>query len=130
MIRHVMTPSNPWGDDRGQLSKRLRLHNQVLSHRQARRLSRRFASVGVETQPHRIQQLLAGIPLAAGEAADINFALIALQLRREQLMAKYARLKRRGARSLIFVGLVLVTLNFLFCMAYALFSLTLESSPL
>jgi hypothetical protein len=26
--------------------------------------------------------------------------------------------------------LVLVTLNFLFCMAYALFSLTLEAAPL
>jgi hypothetical protein len=28
------------------------------------------------------------------------------------------------------VGLVLVTLNFLLCMAYALFSLTLETAPL
>ena len=62
--------------------------------------------------------------------ADFNFALIATQLKREQFVAKVRRLKRRGARSLIFVGLVLVTLNFLFCMAYALFSLTLEASPL
>lgn len=74
--------------------------------------------------------MLAGLPVAVGEVADVNFALIALQLKREQLIAKYERLKRRGARSLIFVGLVLVTLNFLFCMAYALFSLTLEAAPL
>jgi hypothetical protein len=74
--------------------------------------------------------MLAGGPVAADEMADVNFAFIAIQLRREQLSAKFKRLKRRGARLLIFIGLVLVTLNFLFCMAYALFSLTLEASPL
>jgi hypothetical protein len=74
--------------------------------------------------------MLAGLPVAAGEVTDVNFALIAIQLKREQLIAKFERLKRRGARSLIFVGLVLVTLNFLLCMAYALFSLTLEAPPL
>ena len=125
-----MTPSNPWGDERGQLSHRLQVQNQALRRRQARRLSRRFARVGVNTDPQRLQQMLAGAPVADNEVADVNFALIATQLRREQLVAKFARLKRRGTRSLIFVGLVLVTLNFLFCMAYALFSLTLEASPL
>jgi hypothetical protein len=125
-----MTPSNPWGNERGQLSERFQLRNQVLSHRQARRLSRRFARVGVNTPPDRLRQMLAGAPFAYGEMADVNFAFIAMQLKREQLAAKYKRLKRRGARSLLFVGLVLVTLNFLFCMAYALFSLTLEAAPL
>ena len=74
--------------------------------------------------------MLAGVPIAAAEVADVNFALIAIQLKREELVTKFKRLERRGARSLIFVGLVLVTLNFLFCMAYALFSLTLEGAPL
>ena len=74
--------------------------------------------------------MLAGVPVAAAEVADVNFALIAIQLKREELVTKFKRLERRGARSLIFVGLVLVTLNFLFCMAYALFSLTLEGAPL
>ena len=74
--------------------------------------------------------MLAGAPAARAEVTDFNFALIATQLKREQFGAKIRRLKRRGARSLIFVGLVLVTLNFLFCMAYALFSLTLEVSSL
>lgn len=130
MIPHVMTPSNPWGDERGHLSHRFQMRNQVLGRRQARRLSKRFAQVGVNTPPERLRLVLAGGPVAAAEVADINFALIAIQLRQEQLAAKYKRMKRRGARSLIFVGLVLVTLNFLFCMAYALFSLTLEASPL
>ena len=130
MIRHVMTPSNPWGNERGQLSHRFQVRNQVLGRRQARRLSKRFARVGVDTPPERLRLVLAGGPVAAAEVADVNFAFIAIQLRREQLAAKYKRMKRRGARSVIFVGLVLVTLNFLFCMAYALFSLTLEASPL
>lgn len=125
-----MTPPNPWGDERGQLSLQLQVRNQILGRRQARRLSRRFARVGVATPPQRLQQMLAGAPVADHEVADVNFALIATQLRHEQLVAKFARLKRRGTRSLIFVGLVLVTLNFLFCMAYVLFSLTLEASPL
>jgi hypothetical protein len=125
-----MTPSSPWGDERGQLSHRFQLQNQFLNRRQARRLSRRFARVGVNTPPERLRQMLAGGLVAAGEVADVNFAFIAMQLKREQLVAKFKRLKRRGARSLIFVGLVLVTLNFLFCMAYALFSLTLEAAPL
>ncbi|HME76890.1 MAG TPA: hypothetical protein VKI00_14940 [Mycobacterium sp.] len=125
-----MTPSNPWGNERGQLSHRFQLRNQVVSRRQARRLSRRFARVGVDTPPDRLRQMLAGVPFAYSEVADVNFAFIAMQLKREQLAAKYKRLKRRGARSLLFVGLVLVTLNFLFCMAYALFSLTLEAAPL
>jgi hypothetical protein len=98
-----MTPSNPWGDERGQLSLRLQVRNQILGRRQARRLSRRFARVGVSTPPRRLQQMLAGAPVTYEEVADVNFALIAT--------------------------LVLVTLNFLFCMAYALFSLTLEASP-
>jgi Sulfatase len=129
-IRRVMTPSSPWGNERGQLSHRLQVQNQILRRRQARRLSRRFARVGVNTPPERLRQMLAGAPVTAGEVADVNFAFIATQLKREQLVAKFKRLKRRGARSLLFVGLVLVTLNFLFCMAYALFSLTLEAAPL
>lgn len=125
-----MTPSNPWGNERGQLSQRFQVRNQVIGRRQARRLSKRFAQVGVNTSPERLRLVLAGGPVTADEFADVSFAFIATQLKREQLSAKYKRLKRRGARSMIFVGLVLVTLNFLFCMAYALFSLTLESSPL
>lgn len=104
--------------------------SQIVGRRQARRLSRRFGRVGVTTPPERLQLMLAGAPEVSAEIADFNFALIAAQLKREQFGAKIQRMKRRGTRSLIFVGLVLVTLNFLFCMAYALFSMTLGASPL
>ncbi|UQX10950.1 hypothetical protein [Candidatus Mycobacterium methanotrophicum] len=125
-----MTPSDSWGNERGQLSHRFQVRNQVPGRRQARRLSKRFARVGVNTPPERLRLVLAGGAVGADEVTDVAFAFIATQLRREQLSAKVTCLKRRCARSLIFVGLVLVTLNFLFCMAYALFSLTLEVSPL
>jgi hypothetical protein len=104
--------------------------SQIVGRRQARRLSRRVARVGVTTPPERLQLMLAGAPEMSAEVADFTFTLIAAQLKREQFAAKIRRMKRRGTRSLIFAGLVLVTLNFLVCMAYALFSVTLEASPL
>jgi hypothetical protein len=126
-LRRVKTPPTPWGNERGQL---LRVSNRVTGRRQARRLSRRFARVGVTTSPDRLRHMLAGSPVACAEVADFNFALIATQFRRDQFSAKIRRIKRRGTRSLLVVGMVLVTLNFLFCLAYALFSLTLEAAPL
>jgi hypothetical protein len=125
-----MRPTAPWGDERGQLPQRLRVSGHLADRRRARRLSRRFARVGVSTSPDRLRQMLAGSPVAHTEVCDFNFAVIATQFRREEFSAKIRRLKRRGTRSLLFIGMVLVTLNFLFCMAYALFTLTLEAAPL
>jgi hypothetical protein len=126
-LRRVMTPSTAWGNERGQ---RMRVSNHVTGRWQARRLSRRFARVGVTTSPDGLRQMLAGSPAARAEVANFKFALIATQFRRDQFSAKVRRMKRRGTRSLLVVGMVLVTLNFLFCLAYALFSLTLEAPPL
>jgi hypothetical protein len=74
--------------------------------------------------------MMAGAPVADDEVTDVNFALIAMQLNREARGARVKRLKRRGARSLIFVGLVLVVLNFLFCVAYVLLNLAQQAAPL
>lgn len=74
--------------------------------------------------------MLAGAPLGAQEAINVNFALIALQLNREARVARYKRLKQRGTRSLMFAGLVMVVLNFLMCMAYVLLNLAEQSAPL
>lgn len=126
----VMMPTTPWGDGRGQVSQRLRVGGHFASRRRARRLSRRFAHVGVRTSPDRVRHMLAGSPATSAEITDFNFALIATQLRRAEFSAKIRRVKRCGTRSLLLVGMVIVTLNVLFCMAYALFSLTLEAAPL
>ena len=122
-----MTPSNPWGDERGRLSRQLRMRDPCLGRRRARRLSRRFARVGVDTAPERLQQMVAGAPVADDEVTDVHFALIASQMKRDERMARFGRLQRRGTRLLIFLGLVLITLNFLCCIAYLLVSLTQQA---
>ena len=72
--------------------------------------------------------MVAGAPVADDEVADVNFALIAIELNHEARAAKYKRLKRQGTRSLLFAGLVLVVLNFLFCLAYVLLNLAQQST--
>jgi hypothetical protein len=72
----------------------------------------------------------AGVPVTDDEITDVSFALIATQINREKRDAKFKRLRRRGTRSLIFAGLVLVVLNFLFCIAYVLLNLTEQAPPL
>jgi hypothetical protein len=123
----VTTASNPWGDEWGKLSRHPQMRDQFVGRRQARRLCRSFARVGVETAPERLQQMLAGAPAADDEATDVNFALIATRIKRDERNAKLGRLQRRGTRFLIFVGLLLVTLNFLCCIAYLLVSLTQQA---
>jgi hypothetical protein len=104
------------------------MRGQVLGRREARRVCRRCASVGIQTRPERIQAMVAGVPVADDEFTDVNFALIATQINREKRAAKFRGLRRRGTHSLIFAGLVLIVLNFLFCIAYVLLNLT-EQTP-
>jgi len=124
-----VTPSSPWGDERRQLLHQVQMRYQTLGRRGARRLCHRFERVGVHTAPERLRAMLAGVPVADAEVTDVNFALIAMQLNREARGAKFKRLKRQGTRSLLFAGLVLVVLNFLFCVAYLLLNLTQEATP-
>jgi hypothetical protein len=104
------------------------MRGQALGRREARRVCRRCARVGVETRPERLQAMVAGVPVADDEFTDVNFALIATQINREKRATKFKGLRRRGTHSLIFAGLVLVVLNFLFCIAYVLLNLT-EQAP-
>ena len=128
--RMATTPSNPWDDERGRLSHQLQMRGDVLGRRQARRLCRRCERVGVQTRPERLQQMVAGVPVTDDEITDVNFALIATRFDQEKRAAKFKRLRRQGTRSLIFAGLVLVVLNFLFCIAYLLLNLSDQAPPL
>lgn len=74
--------------------------------------------------------MLAGIPITDDEVMDVNFALIATQIKREERTAKFKRIQRRGTRALMFGALVLIVLNFLFCLAYVLLNLTHQAPPL
>jgi hypothetical protein len=106
------------------------MRGEVLGRREARRVCRRCARVGVETRPERLQAMLAGVPVADDEFTDAYFALIVTQINAERRAAKFKGLCRRGTHSLIFAGLVLVVLNFLFCIAYLLLNLTEQAPPL
>jgi hypothetical protein len=106
------------------------MHYQIVGRVGARRLCKRFARLGVQTRPERLQQMLAGVPGADDEVTDVRFALIASQINREARAAKLRRLQRSGTRSLLFAGLVLVVLNFLFCVAYVLLNLAQQTTSL
>ncbi|QNI05057.1 hypothetical protein [Mycobacterium kubicae] len=125
----MTTSSNPWGDERKRLAHQLQMRGPVLGRRQARRLCRRFARVGVDIPPRRLQHLAAGSPPADGELTDVNFALIATHINMEKRAARIKRLRRRGTLSLLFAGLVLVVLNFLFCIAYVFLNLAQQTAP-
>jgi len=51
-------------------------------------------------------------------------------MNREARAARIKRMKRRGTRSLMFAGLVLVVLHFLLCVAYLLLNLAQQATPL
>lgn len=92
-------------------------------------MCRSFADVGVDTGPVRLQQMLAGLPVTEDEVTDVNFALIATQIKRDERSAKLRQLQRQGTRSLMFAGMILLVMNFLFCLAYVLLNLT-DQAPL
>lgn len=125
----MTTPSNPWGDEGKRGLHHLCIRDQVLSGRQARRMSRRFAGVGVGIPAARLQEIAAGARVGDDELADVNFALAATEIEHEERIAKFERSQRRGIQWLIVAGVVLVILNFLLCMAYILFRLAQHASP-
>ncbi|MEC4762586.1 hypothetical protein [Mycobacterium sherrisii] len=125
----MTTASNPCGNGRGQLPHRLHMRYQIVGERRARRMCRSFADVGVDTGPVRLQQMLAGMPVSDEEVTDVNFALIATRIKRDERNAKLRQLQRQGTRSLMFAGMILLVLNFLFCLAYVILNLT-DQAPL
>jgi hypothetical protein len=114
----MTTPSNPlagiWGFPQ----------DHALGSRQARRISRRFADVGVGIPPARLQQIASGAPCRPSELTDLKFALTATELQHEERVAKLRRTRRSGVQALIVVAMVLLLLNLLICMAYAVLSMT------
>ncbi|WP_328356278.1 hypothetical protein OG976_00275 [Mycobacterium sp. NBC_00419] len=100
------------------------------SRRQARRLSRQFAEVGVDITPERLRHIAMGRPSSEAELIDVNFALTASQLLEEKRQAKRGRRQRhRWTRSLIVIGAVVVALNLLLCLGLVMFVLTQHTSP-
>lgn len=61
---------------------------------------------------------------------DVNFALIATHYNLEKKSAKVAHVQRRCRHAVLCAGLILVALNFLFCIAYLFFTLTQQAAPM
>lgn len=105
------------------------LADRSCSRRQAKRLSRQFAEVGVDVSPDRLRQISMGGPTSEAELIDINFALTASQLLSEKRRAKRGRAHRHYTHSLIVLGAVVVALNLLLCLGLVMFVLTQHTSP-
>jgi hypothetical protein len=125
----MTTPSNLWGDEWGRAPRRLPAVDQMLSRRRARRMSRRFAGVGVGIAAARLQEIAAGGLVAPDEMVDVDFALAAIEIKRADRLAKIKRNQRRSIQWLIVAGMVLTALNLLVCMAYVFVTLALHESP-
>lgn len=111
------------------VSDQWRRRPPVIDHWRARRLSRRFADVGVSIPAARLRELSAGAPFRCNEAVDFNFALAATEVKREQRLARARRNRDRIVHGVIVTGLVLAALNLLICMGYAFITLALHESP-
>jgi hypothetical protein len=121
--------SNPLGDEWGRRSHVALNRGQTLGRRQASRMSRHFAGVGVGIPAARLREIASGAPVDNDEWVDVIFGLAASEIEREERWAKIARSRRRGAHWLIVAGMVLVALSVLLCMACGFFALVQHASP-
>lgn len=115
----MTAPSNPLGDQ----------WVEMLGRRQALRMSRHFAGVGVRIPAARLREIASGGPVDTDELVDVIFGLTASEIKREERLAKFARRRRRGMHLLVVAGMILVVLNVLLCMACVLFTLAQHASP-
>lgn len=92
-------------------------------------MSRRFAGVGVAIPGARLREIAAGAPAADAELTDVEFAVVACELRHDEHLARSKRRKRRCIKLLIDAGVCLVMLGWLLCMVLLLFSLMLHTAP-
>lgn len=125
----MATSSNLWGDRWGRPRRGIDVDDQVLSRRRARRMSRRFADVGVGIPAARLRAIAAGAPPASDELVAVNFAFAATETMRQERIAKFKRRRRRFIYWLIVAGMVLAALNLLLCMTYVFVILALHEPP-
>lgn len=125
----MTTWSNLWGDGSSKMPQDFHLQDQALSRRQARQMSRRFADVGVGIPATRLREIAAGSPVGSEELVDVNFALAATEMKRQERVAKFKRSRRRAVYWVIVAGMILAALNLLLCMTFLFIILALHESP-
>lgn len=122
-------PACPFGPPSSQPEHWRAIGNRPLTCRRARRISGRFARVGVGIPAAHLQAIAAGAPLRSKELTDFNFALIAAETMRRDLRAKLRKRRHRGIQCLIFIGATLAGYVVLACALVAILSLALHASP-
>src|ERR1700738_2282199 len=115
--------SGPLGDEWGRRSCVALNRGQLLGRRQASRMSRHFAGVGIGIPAARLREIAAGAPVDSDEWVDVIFGLTASERKREERLAMIARSRRRATYWLIVAAMVLVALSALLCIACAEFTL-------
>ncbi|OBY32834.1 hypothetical protein BST28_16600 [Mycolicibacter kumamotonensis] len=118
--------SGHWSTPAGQPPQRIASADRPIGRWGARRMSRRFAEVGVQIPAARLREMTAGAPPGSAESIDYMFALAATAMQREQRLARAQRNRRRLVHVLIVGGLMLAALNLLICMGYLFISLALH----
>ena len=98
----------------------VRLRDEPVS---MRRLSRRFATVGVDISPARLREIADGYPATDSEVVDVNFALVVTATLSGERRANRVRARRRVLHWLTVAGAILIALNLLACLGFVLFLL-------
>ena len=98
----------------------VRLRDEPVS---MRRLSRRFATVGVDISPGRLREIADGHPATDSEIINVNFALVVTSTLSDERRAKHVRARRRVVHWLTVAGAILIALNLLACLGFVLFLL-------
>lgn len=107
----------------------LSLAGHPVSRRRLRRVSRQFATVGVEVSHERLRQIASGRPASEAERFDIAFAEVALRIRGEQRCGRRHRAQRLCVKSVIVFGAVVVALNVLVGLGLMFFLMAEHGSP-
>jgi hypothetical protein len=97
--------------------------DDVLTRRQARRLSREFATVGVQIAPDRLQQISAGAPIVGEEHTDVNFALVATAYSHQYRATPFAYVRGHAGRWLLVGAMTLLSLSLLIALTLGMLTM-------
>lgn len=107
----------------------LGLADRQVSRRRLRRVSRQFATVGVDVSPERLRHIASGGPASEAERFDIAFAEVALHIKGDHRRSRRSRAQWFCVRSVIVSSAVVVALNVLIGLGLAFFLMAEHRSP-
>lgn len=103
--------------------------DDVLTRRQARRLSREFATIGVYIAADRLLEISAGAVVAGAEHTDIRFALMATAYNHETHPTVITQVRRHAGRWLLVGAMILVSLGALIALTLLMLNMVQPTIP-